>query len=207
MSHPIRHFINILTEAATPDITQTPEFRSWFGNSKIVDAKGRPLLVYHGTTSGGFETFRPYTRKGEQLGFGIHFAVDHDFAKRYADDPLVARKGKTPQTYVAYLSIQNPLDAARLVREGMPEFALAKKLAGNRIPFMKDEQGVPTVWLQNAIDAASPARAQRLIQAAGYDGIRYDSTIRQRAVGGSYNMGQSVSYVVFDAQQVMIVNQ
>ena len=29
--------------------TNTPEFKSWFGDSKVVDAKGQPLVVYHGT--------------------------------------------------------------------------------------------------------------------------------------------------------------
>src|ERR1700679_2804161 len=30
------------------DQTQTPEFKRWFAGSKVVDAKGRPLVVYHG---------------------------------------------------------------------------------------------------------------------------------------------------------------
>ena len=29
--------------------TKTPAFKKWFGNSKIVDSKGNPLVVYHGT--------------------------------------------------------------------------------------------------------------------------------------------------------------
>ena len=29
----------------------TPEFRNWFGDSKVVDAEGKPLVVYHGTTA------------------------------------------------------------------------------------------------------------------------------------------------------------
>lgn len=31
--------------------TETPEFRAWFKDSKVVDAQGRPLVVYHGTTA------------------------------------------------------------------------------------------------------------------------------------------------------------
>lgn len=30
--------------------TETPEFKKWFGKSKVVDAEGKPLAVYHGTT-------------------------------------------------------------------------------------------------------------------------------------------------------------
>jgi len=31
------------------DQTDTPEFKKWFGDSKVVDANGKPLVVYHGT--------------------------------------------------------------------------------------------------------------------------------------------------------------
>jgi hypothetical protein len=31
------------------DQTNTPEFKAWFGDSKVVDADGKPLVVYHGT--------------------------------------------------------------------------------------------------------------------------------------------------------------
>ena len=36
--------------------TQTPEFQNWFGKSKVVDEKGEPLVVYHGTA----ETFNEF---------------------------------------------------------------------------------------------------------------------------------------------------
>lgn len=38
--------------------TETPEFKAWFGDSKVVDAHGRPLVVYHGTHA-DFEAFDP----------------------------------------------------------------------------------------------------------------------------------------------------
>ena len=36
--------------------TDTPEFKKWFGESKVVDANGEPLVVYHGTRA-SFDTF------------------------------------------------------------------------------------------------------------------------------------------------------
>ena len=33
------------------NVTDTPEFKRWFGNSKVVDKHGNPLVVYHGTKS------------------------------------------------------------------------------------------------------------------------------------------------------------
>ena len=41
------------------DQTKTPEFKAWFGDSKVVDAQGRPLVVYHGTASTDISAFMP----------------------------------------------------------------------------------------------------------------------------------------------------
>ncbi len=38
-----------IQRSAKRDITETPEFKAWFGDSKVVDADGKPLVVYHGT--------------------------------------------------------------------------------------------------------------------------------------------------------------
>jgi hypothetical protein len=43
---------------ANPAQTETPEFKRWFGNSKIVDKDGEPKVMYHGT-SRDITTFRP----------------------------------------------------------------------------------------------------------------------------------------------------
>ena len=43
--------------------TETPEFKAWFGDSKVVDESGKPLVVYHGT-HGDFKEFKP----NESLG-------------------------------------------------------------------------------------------------------------------------------------------
>lgn len=184
-----------------------PAFKRWFGDSKVVGPDGEPLVVYHGTTS-DFEAFRPRTRKNEQLGFGIHFAEDKDFADRYANDDTVARKGSSPRVVAAYLSLQNPLKADQLVYEGTPEFDLAKKLAGARLYITKDENGTRTAWLQNAVDATSPSRAQKLIQEAGYDGVEYQARIGSLAPGGRgvSVSGRSRSFVAFEPTQIKSVD-
>src|SRR5690606_13767023 len=44
---------NILHQSASSETgqkpTETEAFRKWFGNSKVVDGQGQPLVVYHGT--------------------------------------------------------------------------------------------------------------------------------------------------------------
>lgn len=188
--------------AAQAASTRSPQFKRWFGRSKVVGSDGEPLVVYHGTRAGGFNIFAPKIRANQQLGFGIHFAEDRSLAAKYADDDAVARRGKTPQTYAAYVSIKNPLLADEIVYEGSPEFDLAYKLAGKNFFYAKDEGGRRGVYIQNAIDATSPARAQALIRAAGYDGVRYNAKLRIMGVGSSQTMAEGRSWVALDPTQV-----
>jgi hypothetical protein len=201
-------------DAADPDIrrnprvasTASPAFKRWFGKSAVVDAEGKPLVVYHGTTAGDFDAFRPNYRKGEQLGFGIHFAQDRDFAAKYAEDPNVARRGKSPKVYAVYLSIQNPLNADAFVAEGSPEFALAKKLAGARLLAFRNAEGIRETFVQRAIDQTSAQRAEKLIREAGYDGILYESVLSSAAWTGT-GVGRrreaaSRSFLVFEPTQI-----
>ena len=43
----MRNFIDIITEATDP--RDNPAFVRWFGDSKVVDEHGAPLVLYHGT--------------------------------------------------------------------------------------------------------------------------------------------------------------
>jgi N12 class adenine-specific DNA methylase len=77
----------VLSRGAT-DQTDTPAFRSWFGDSKVVDADGAPLVVYHGT-NGDFNTFDA-GELGAASGaasakMGFFFASNPAVASSYAD--------------------------------------------------------------------------------------------------------------------------
>lgn len=56
-------------EACTYRLTETAEFRAWFRGSKVVDLKGQPLVVYHGTKT-SFQEFKPKSRNPD---IGFHF--------------------------------------------------------------------------------------------------------------------------------------
>lgn len=83
----------------------TPEWREWFGDSKVVDDQGRPLVVYHATRAAkDFGEFKIT----KDLGF--HFTPNADSANR----ALRTRMGGETQTggariYPVYLSIKNPI--------------------------------------------------------------------------------------------------
>lgn len=84
---------------ATPQ-TDTPAFKAWFGDSKVVDADGKPLVVYHGTAQ-DFDTFDSTLEKsGQGFNFqipGFWFAAERDIATRF---------GQNVQE--VHLSLQNP---------------------------------------------------------------------------------------------------
>lgn len=82
-------------------------FYKWFGDSKVVDAQGRPLIVYHGTDK-DFSQF-DLRRHGEKdhgfFGVGHYFTPHADTASAYAD----YNEPDDGQNLIpVYLSIQKP---------------------------------------------------------------------------------------------------
>jgi hypothetical protein len=92
--------------------TESEAFKKWFGDSKVVDENGKPLVVYHGTKQGGFEEFNNAKAKSQRdngfFGQGIYFTSERDIAESYADDYGDSEKAVNPQVYEAYVSIKNP---------------------------------------------------------------------------------------------------
>jgi len=91
-------------------ITDTPAFKRWFGDSKVVDADGKPLVVYHGTPAGrDFSEFRQDKKRVSTTEPGFFFAPDPTVASRYAgwdeNFPSVEQGNVMP----VYLNIRNPL--------------------------------------------------------------------------------------------------
>lgn len=74
---------NFIYEAVS--VTDTPAFKAWFGNSKVVDDEGEPLNVYHGTT-GNFEVFDiKKVYRDSYVGKGFYFTAEpHDAGVNYA---------------------------------------------------------------------------------------------------------------------------
>ena len=107
----------LLASRGTPkvaDQTETPEFKAWFGDSKVVDEGGYPLVVYHGTgkSFGVFKPRSPVSIGGEMLeeeGVSSSFftsskAAAYGFAEGAAVGP-----GTSERVMQVYLKIQNPL--------------------------------------------------------------------------------------------------
>lgn len=79
---------------------ETPEFKNWFGESKVVDEQGKPLVVYHGTSAPDFTSFR--TKTGYNYGPGAYFTPEPIRASEYAETRTGSR------VYPAYVSLKKP---------------------------------------------------------------------------------------------------
>jgi hypothetical protein len=97
MQHTMRRWIT-LCEASAPDPTANPKFRAWFGDSKVVDASGKPLVVYHGTDT----EFTSFDRK---RAIGSQFWFTSSRNKIESGDVGANASGVILEVY---LSIQNP---------------------------------------------------------------------------------------------------
>lgn len=79
-------------------------FYNWFGNSKIVDEKGNPLVVYHGTDVKDLEYFDKEKGYSATDSIGSWFGKNKKIAEQRVKD-----RGGDGRVYSLYLSIQKPL--------------------------------------------------------------------------------------------------
>lgn len=88
-------------DGASTSRTETSEFKSWFGNSKVIDKHGKPLQMFHGTGN----KFSEFNKSRNW------FTSDPSVAEEYANDAANHRyvtKGNASIIPV-YISIKNPV--------------------------------------------------------------------------------------------------
>jgi hypothetical protein len=106
---------------------KSKEFKSWFKDSKAVDDKGQPLVVYHGTISQDIESFdkkrtgSASTGRGQEtkISLGFFFTSDpevaYDFSihanrPRFDSENKKFTRPKGAQNIMpVYLSLKNPM--------------------------------------------------------------------------------------------------
>jgi len=82
--------------------TQSAAFKKWFGDSKIVDSNGEPLVVYHGTDK-DISTFN--TQGSLRPSF---FSSSAELGQKYAQEKS-KKSGLNQNNYPVYLHISNPM--------------------------------------------------------------------------------------------------
>ena len=201
--------------------TAVRNFKKWFKGSKVVESNGDPLLCYHGTPQGGFYVFNTIEgvdRKTKwQLLFGSHFTNDKEQGEFYMG---ANKKNKNKMLYTVFLSIKNPLDVTKdgehsvLMRytdgtsgyDRHPE--MIDKIDSILSPRMikkykfKDSHTEGYV-LWNVLNDMTPYNARKLVEALGFDGIKYDARYQMGAqVYGYSNERTDVSWIALYPSQI-----
>lgn len=177
-------------EARAPLQTETPAFREWFGESKVVDAEGKPLVFYHGTYS-DFDAFDPQQTRD----IGSHFGTQEQASKFGNRVVPVFLSVKKPLRLDDVFSTEGGLEKAWndihyetdiTSQESDRLLSLAKEVSekwesGREV----DNTTIPEVsefW----------KLAKHVIERSGYDGLVYKNDIE----------GAGDSYAVFRPEQI-----
>ena len=126
-------------------------FQRWFADSKVVDADGKPLVVYHGSPN-DFSVFsyKFNNRNGQAEGRGFYFTDNRSYAEGYQSDG-----GKL---FEVYLSLQNPLNPKELTitKPELRKIINAIDPDGDGISnYAEDSRGYPgAAWRIRALDSA-----------------------------------------------------
>jgi len=133
--------------------TNTPNFKRWFANSKVVDEHGKPMIMYHGTR-GDFTKF---------------FQGSHFGSSKAANNRLRYTRGMTGNEKImpVYLKITNPYRVEDL------DSADEASLFNSYLKKMKigDDKNLPKI----NIDLARREGMYKAMQKAGYDGLVYSN--------------------------------
>lgn len=152
---------------------QSPEFKEWFGDSKVVNERGEPLRVYHGTGAGDFN----------QFDVPAFFSEERAGAEWYTEE----RGEENPRVIEAYLSISNPLDIT--TKEGDQLLVQIAQDAGVEVETLDGWfESAPEVAEHspyegiNSFDLAYIPKVRAALVAAGYDGIKGWDTLENTEI-------------------------
>lgn len=149
-------------------IAQTEEglrnFWRWFGDSKVVDEQGRPLVVYHGT-KGNFDTFDAAKQGASDFGAsgrGFYFSEDAGTAGAYA---ALAPSDGAPNVMPVYLAISNPLELGALLPQNEEQSRLLTDLAKSA-----GHDGIVVRGADGVIDEVIAFNPEQIKSATGNNG-------------------------------------
>ena len=173
---------NILYESMSfkdrPNINDA--FWKWFGNSKVVDSNGDPLVVYHGTYNDILDFLSFNTRRSHRDKMGSYFTHDPDLASKM--------HGGLKRIIPVYLSIQNPFDVKDVERENIAQVAGYDQTVQSVMRAQGRAGQYSTLeFLDNRYDLVPRLKKK------GYDGVIFDGE------------QEGITYVVFKPTQVKSV--
>lgn len=169
--------------------TDAPAFKKWFGDSKVVDENGKPLVVYHGTKSDvDFSVFNTPSHFGSAdqaslIAGGLKFGA-----------PLAAQ-GESDRVMPVYLSIQDPAYIYDSGAQHTPSDYLEAAFEKGYLEFSEME-AIKYDDPDGDSDVSEPAHImEKLIdrlEMRGYDGFAYYNQVE----------GEGASWMPFRPEQI-----
>lgn len=161
--------------------TDSPQFKTWFEGSKVVDATGAPLVVYHGTKK-DFSEFDPKARKrtrgGRELkGVGAMFFTDNPQVSDAYAGVATSYKGDK------WSWPANDFEGGRI----MPVYLALKN------PLVIESAGAIYHQVEQQIKQA---------KRDGHDGVIIREVYDTPGAAGSLSAYKHTSYVVFSPSQI-----
>jgi hypothetical protein len=149
-----------------PTVEGVRNFWRWFGDSKLVDADGKPLVVYHGTNASitEFKNAKKGARDPGFFGKGFYFTPSEDDALNYADSAAEADGTGDPKAIPVYLSLQNPFVWDMEAGDGAKATLAALRAMGIDRTFVRGD----------AAALGNPEERKKFTKAmttGGYDGV------------------------------------
>jgi hypothetical protein len=135
-------------------VSDNPNFKKWFGNSKVVDSSGNPLVVYHGTNQ-SINSFSKYRRGASTSSLSskkaFFFTDSSEVAHQYAQK------------------------AGRTVRSNISNFEKKVKLMNKRLEALEKRA-------QRTGDWAPWEKAMEELEAFDINSVREDEVTGQNII-------------------------
>jgi hypothetical protein len=160
---------------------ETKAFKNWFGDSKVIDDAGKPIVVYHGTASDITEfskALQGATTGSESAKKGFFFTSDREVARGYAE--YAAKDSKVKQLIKESEYAQNSKEwdiADELITqaEALEREIYQQPLRGQNVmpvylsiknPFVFDAKGKPYTDIEDSLTELIEKAKKK-----GHDGV------------------------------------
>lgn len=180
-------------------------FWRWFGDSKVVDEQGRPLVVYHGSDVSGIEIFDNQANQTKQRQIGAEEGYFFTDSKKVAERFRTPEQRKAESKYYAENTIREPVTEEKYDAQG--RYLGSVHYTKTTLPESKNF-GLYSVYLKaESVNEYSGedigvgeerATALESAKQSGKDGV-----IIYKADTGA---GIANEYIVFDSTQIKSVN-
>lgn len=180
-------------------------FWRWFGDSKVVDEQGRPLVVYHGSDVSGIEVFDNQANQTKQRQIGAEKGYFFTDSKKVAERFRTPEQRKAESKYYAENTIREPVTEEKYDAQG--RYLGSVHYTKTTLPESKNFGLYPVYLKAESVNEYSGedigvgeerATALESAKQSGKDGV-----IIYKADTGA---GIANEYIVFDSTQIKSVD-